>query len=512
MSDFDVIVIGGGTNGLTAAAYAAKRGRRTLLLERRDVLGGLAAGEEFHPEHRTDGVLHDTAGVRAWVARELDLERHGLVRRAEEPPVLLPATNGPGLELWRDPARTAAELAATSPTDGAAYGRHREFLARAAPVLSRFTDHAPPDLHAPGLGDLLQLGRSALGLRLLGKREMMELLRVVPLSLDDWLGEQFETPLLEAGLAAPALHHTYSGPRSPHGAASLLFAECTAGAPVAGGPRALVRALEAAARARGVEVRAGAAVERLLGESGRITGVRLRGGEEITAGAVAASCDPKHLFLDLVPPAMMPRSFERAATAYRARGTAAKVHLALAAYPDLPCRPGAQPAAIRIGEDLETLEHAFDAVKYRRFSERPILDVRVPTLESPDLAPEGHHVFSVLVHYVPYDLEGGWTDAQRENLLHRVLARLRLYLPGIQDAILGHELLTPVDLETRYGVTGGHLHHGEQALDQRLVRPFLGCARYATPFPGLYLCGSGAHPGGGLTCVPGALAAREICR
>ena len=253
-------------------------------------------------------------------------------------------------------------------------------------------------------------------------------------------------------------------------------------------------------------------MESLLGENGRITGVRLRGGEEITATGVAASCDPKHLFLDLVPPAMLPRTLERAASTYRARGTAAKLHLALSAYPELTCRPGEQPLAIRIGEDLETLERAFDAVKYRQFSERPILDVRVPTIESPDLAPEGHHVFSVLVHYVPYEVEGGWSDDSRDELLRRVTSRLAEYMPDIEEKILGHELLTPPDLETRHGVTGGHLLHGEEALDQRLLRPFLGCGRYRTPFAGLFLCGSGAHPGGGLSCVPGALAAREMCR
>ncbi len=341
--------------------------------------------------------------------------------------------------LWCDAGKTAEELAATSANttgrgDGAAYARYRTWLAGIEPVLRRFTDHTPPDVHAPGLGDLAHLGRSALGLRLLGKSEMMELLRVVPLSLDDWLGEQFESPLLQAGIAAPALHHTFSGPRSPHSTANLLFAECTAETPVAGGPRALVRALEAAARAHGVEIRAGAAVEALLADSGRITGVRLRGGEEITAGSVAAACDPKHLFLDLAPPAMMPRSLEHAASTYRARGTAAKVHLALSAYPELTCRPGEQPAAIRIGEDLETLERAFDAVKYRRLSERPILDVRVPTIESPDLAPEGHHVFSVLVHFVPYELDGGWNDARREELLRRVIARLAEYVPDIEES------------------------------------------------------------------------------
>jgi phytoene dehydrogenase-like protein len=363
---YDVVVLGAGHNGLTAAALLAKHGRRVLLVESRDLLGGLAAGEEFHPDHRTAGALHDTGGVRRWVVEALDLERHGLRRRGDSPPVLLPEAQGPGLMLWRDPEPMAEELESSWPADATGYRDYRAFLARVAPVLRRLVDRVPPDVLEPGLGDLLALGSAGLALRRLGRRDMMELMRVAPMPLADWLAERFASPLLQAGLAAPALHHTFTAPRSPGTVANLLLAECTHDGPVAGGGPALVAALEGAARAQGVEIRGTATVASLLGDAGRVRGVRLQSGEEIEASVVAAACDPKHLFLHLLPPSLVARGLVRSITHHRARGTAARIHLALSTYPEFSSRPGARPTAVRIGEDLDDLERAFDAAKYSR--------------------------------------------------------------------------------------------------------------------------------------------------
>ncbi len=507
---YDAVVIGAGHNGLTAAALLAKGGRSTLLLERRAVIGGLAAGEEFHPGYRTNGVLHDTEGVRPWVVDALDLGRHGLSRQDQAPPTLIPQRDGGGLLLWRDLDKAAEELAAVSPGEADNYRDYRRFIDRLTPVATRLLDNLPPDIFAPGAADILSLGRSALALRLLGKREMMEILRVAPMALADWLDERFDSQLLQAALAGPVLQNTVTAPRSPATTATLLRAECLAGMPVKGGPAALITALERAARACGVEIRTDARVAGLVGEAGRISGVQLAGGETVQARTVVASCDPKHLFFELLPPGLISRGLEHSISVFRSRGTAAKVHLALSGYPAFACRPDVRTASIRIGETLEELERAFDPIKYRKFSDLPILEVQVPTVESTDLAPEGHHVFSILVHFVPFELEGGWSDEARSNLYSRVLARLEEYAPGVSELVVGHEVLTPQDLERRYGVTGGHLHHGEHALDQLLVRPTPECTRYSTPFEGLFLCGSGAHPGGGLTCAPGGLAARRI--
>jgi len=507
---YDAIVIGAGPNGLTAAALLAKAGRSTLVVERREVVGGLAVSEEFHPGYRTNGVLHDTAGVRPWVVQALGLEKHGLKRQDPAPPTLIPQRQGPGLLLWRDPDKAAEELAALSPAEADNYRDYRKFLDRLASVVGRLIDNQPPDLLDPGARDLLGLGRSALALRLLGKRDMMEILRVAPTALADWLDERFDSELLQTALAGPAIQHTFTAPRSPASTANLLRAECMAGSPIQGGPAALVASLEKAARTHGVEIRTSTEVERLLGEPGKITGVRLAGGEEIQATTVAASCDPKHLFLELLPTALISIGLERSISVFRSRGTTAKVNLALSGYPEFACRPDARASSIRVGETLEELERAFDPVKYREFPDRPMLDIQVPTVDASDLAPDGHHVFSILVHFVPFELEGGWSDEARTNLYSRVVDRLAEYAPGVAELIVGHEVLTPRDLQQRYGVTGGHLHHGEHALDQLVVRPAPECARYETPLEGLFLCGSGAHPGGGLTCAPGGLAAKRI--
>ncbi len=508
----DVVVIGAGHNGLTAAALLARAGRKVIVVEQREVIGGLAAGHELHPGYRSTGVLHDTAGVRRWVVESLELEKHGLAFHATPPPVFVPELNGRGLELFHDPGAAAEELGQHSARDAERYREYRAWLARIAPVFRRLLDRSPPEIFEPGFGDLLGLGRSALSLRLLGKRHMMEILRIAPMCVADYLGEWFESELVRAALAGPAISSTWAGPWSPGTNLNLLLGAAHSDGPVKGGPQALVAALERAARAQGVEIRTGAEVESLELRGGRVTGLRLAGGELIEAASVAASCDPKQVFLRLLPAGSLPRKSEQSIVNYRTRGTTAKVSLALSRYPQLACRPDLTPAVIRTGETLDQLERAFDPVKYRQLAEEPVLDIQVPTIESPELAPAGHHVFSILVSSAPYNLEGGWNDERKADLYQRVVSSLGRYAPDLEDAIVGSEVSTPADLESGYGTTGGHLYHGEHSTDQLVVRPTPECARYRTPFAGLFLCGSGSHPGGGITCAPGALAASTMSR
>lgn len=511
---YDVIVIGAGHNGLTCAAFLAKAGRRVLVVEARPAVGGMAAADEFHPGYRSVGLHHDTSGVRADVVKALELERHGLKMRAARPPVLALGDAGEtrGLMLHSDPDSAARAISAHSAHDAGNYAGYRALIDRLALVLGPFLDESPVDLIEMESAGGWNLLKRALRVRRLGRHDMMELLRLPPMSVADLLGEWFESDRLKAALALPAVAGTWMGPRSPTSAANLLLWEAAAGPGVEGGGPALAAALEKAARAAGAEIRTSVPVERVLsdGTGTPVKGVRLSGGEEIAAPIVAASCDPRQLFLRLVAPGTIPYRLEHNITSYRMRGTTARVLLAVKGSVRYTVASDDRVEFARTGGSLNEIERAFDAVKYRTFSETPILDISVPTVSSPALAPSGHSVVSILIHYAPHELEGGWNDRRRRELGDRVVGLLDKHAPGVAAAVVAGEVHAPPDLEQRYGVTGGHIHHGEHALDQLLIRPAPGCTGYSTPIPGLYLCGAGSHPGGGLTCKPGALAARAI--
>lgn len=512
-SNYDVIVIGAGLNGLTTATILAKKGRKVLVVDARKVAGGLAASEEFHPGFHSAGILHDTTGLRSWVVSELQLEKFGLSRRAGSVPVFAPESRGAGhgLLIWPDAKRFEEELLPLGGQEVKSYAAYRDFIRRMTPVLRSVFDDMPPDIAGMSFPGLWDLGKKALSLRLLGKADMMEIMRVTPMCVADWLNEWFSSDLLKAALAGPSIYNSYTGPWSPGTNANLLMAEALAEAPVVGGAASVAAAMEKAAIAAGVEFRLGQAVRQLCLEGAKITGISLVGGEMLTTGLVAASCHPQRVFLDLMPPEYLEHKFEQSIRQVRSRGTMAKIHLALRDYPSFTCRPGLKAEYIRTGESLDELERAFDPVKYRQSSQAPVLDMYVPTLENPALAPAGQHVLSIQSHFVattPDD--GGWTAAAREKVYQSAISQLERYVPQIRELIVGHQILTPADLQAEFGLPGGHVLHGEHSADQLLVRPIPQCSRYATPYVGLYLCGGGSHPGGGVSGAPGALAAKTI--
>jgi phytoene dehydrogenase-like protein len=504
-----VVVIGGGHNGLTAAATLARAGRKVVLLEARDALGGLAAPRAFAEGYVAPGVLHDTTRVRRAVVEALSLGGHGLRFAARPVQVRLPAL-GPDAYVADLEAGGLGE--ATAP-----FQELVRFIGRLRPLMGRIFDQAPPD----PLGPIWPLMVTALGVRRLGKADMTTLLRVGPMCIADWMRDTFgASPAVEplsAALSLPALEGAFTGPWSPGTAANYLLAEAgREGTEVVGGPPALIEALAKAARSAGAELRTGATVRRIVVGAGGVEAVELEGGERIACSAVASSVDPKRTLLGLVGEARLSVRLSDDARRVRTRGTTVKVHLALSG--PLEDAAGKPVAALRTGDSLNDVERAFDPVKYRRIGERPVLDLRVPTAsgvggaeDGGGSAPAGHHVVSILAHAAPERPEGGWDDGARARFFDAVLTELARHCPGVRDRVVAHEVLTPADLGAEYGLSGGHLHHGEHAPDQLLfMRPTVQTGHYATPIAGLFLCGSGSHPGGGLTCGPGWLGARAL--
>lgn len=504
-----VVVIGAGHNGLVAAALLARRGHRVRVIEAREVAGGLCAGEEFHPGYRHTGVHHDASTLRPWVCDALQLSTHGLQLR--EPPPILEASEG-----WVLPAlRGSAAKPGADPEVPIVLGAHEEgfcaleaFLREVAPVLQGFLDNPAPALDPSTLSwPVLQ---RALSLRGLGGARMLELMRIAVLSVDDALSEHVASPQIRAALALPALIGAYMGPWSPQSAGLWLLQGARTASDVVGGPAQLSATLEAVAAHHGAEFLFEREVERIRIEDGRVVGVALRGGDEIDASVVVSSLEPRRTLLDLVSPLDLPVQVEDELRSHRVRATSAKLHLALSALPRWASREGTFER-IRVVDDPASLERAFDAAKHRRLPEAPALDVWVPTVSDPGLAPSGHHVASVHVLGVPYEPTGGWSPEARRRLSDAALDRLEAVAPGIGASVVGIELLTPPDLEARFGLTGGHLLHGEAALDQLWsLRPGPILSRHATPIPGLFLASGGVHPGGGPSGAPGALAARAI--
>jgi phytoene dehydrogenase-like protein len=522
----DVIVIGGGHNALITAFYLAQKGFKPLVLERRAIVGGAAVTEEFHPGFRCSTLAHTGGPPLPSIVSDMQLARHGLQKLESPVRVFAPAPNGDGLTLYTDPKRSAEEIRKFSPKDASSYVEFHERLARAASIVEQLLQMTPPVIEKPSSEDLWKLVKIGRKVRGLGKREMMRLLRWGPMAVADFVAEFFEADLLRAVVGARGIFGAAMGPWSAGSTALLLLRAATDPYPVGnsampkGGMGGLTSAMAAAAKQAGAEIRTGAAVARILVKDGAVTGVALASGEEISAKTVVSGADPRRTFLRLLDPVHLPPSFVVKMQHYRSQGTMAKLNLALDALPTFTALKNSSEGAaalagrIHIGPGIDYLERAFDYSKYGEFSQEPYLDVMIPTLLNPSLAPAGKHVMSICMQFAPYRLKTGeWTPMDREALGHTILGALSAYAPDLLSKILETQLLTSKDIETEYGLTGGHPFHGELSLDQLFtMRPQLGWARYRTPVQGLYLCSNGTHPGNGLTGVSGANAAREILK
>jgi phytoene dehydrogenase-like protein len=521
----DVVIIGAGHNGLVTAALLAKHGRKPLVLARRDVLGGAAVTEEFHPGFRASTVAHLAGPLRASVVEELGLAARGLKVVEPEPRVLAPLPDGRSVRLWGSPERSAGDIRGISPRDAESYLRFHRSLSAVSAFLSRLLALTPPDIDRPAPRDLVSMAGLGLGFRGLGREEAQRLLRWGPMAAADFAAEWFETEVLRALVCARGIAGSFAGPRSAGTTANLLLQAAASGGNgagsavhVKGGLGALTQALADAARGFGAEIRTGAEVERITTKDGRVSGVVLAGGEEIPARAVASAADPKRTFLGLLDATVLDPEDTLRLRNYRQEGMASKVNLALSGLPAFTAVRGEDAIGllagrIHIGPEVDDLERAFDDAKYGGISRRPWLDVTIPTLVDPSLAPEGSHVMSIYAQYTPYRLKQGDWPSRRDEVGDAVLGLLEEYAPGISRLVVNRQVLTPFDLERTYGLTGGHPFHGEPALDQLFVaRPLLGWGRYRAPVDGLYLCGAGAHPGGGVTGGPGANAAREMLK
>jgi len=487
----DTIVIGAGSSGLTAACLLSRAGRRVLVLEQRGVVGGASASEEFHPGFRSPGVWHE-ARVSPRVMGMLELQSFGVKQVSPSP--FYCANDAGGVLVHRDPAQVRAGLGRVSGRDAERYGAYRAFMERIQGPIRRFLEEPPPRLFEPSLGNAMPLLRQAWDLRRLGESTMLEVLRIAPMAVADALNEWFETPYLKAALAMPAVSSTFGGPWSPGTAANLLLHECAGDVTVEGGSALWVTALEKAARQRGVEIRVDTPVEEILIDAGRVRGVRA-GGAEFTAANVVSTLDPRRTFLGLVSPRHLPETLDHRMHQYRGTGLTAILRLAVKGPVDFRGREGQPIARALLSDNLDALERSFDPAKYDALPDTPSLDVYVPSIETRSLAPSGHHVISIQARAMSYRLLGGWTPEARMKAEQNILATFFHYAPTVEPRVMGAEFLSPLDLEQRYGLVEGHLHQGDHAIDQILVRPSPECMDGSTPIEGLFLYGGGVHPG-----------------
>ncbi|HTD44198.1 MAG TPA: NAD(P)/FAD-dependent oxidoreductase [Bryobacteraceae bacterium] len=521
---YNAIVIGAGHNGLVTAAYLAGAGLRVLVLETRELVGGCAVTEEIWPGYRVSTAAYLSSLLQEKVVRDLRLEHFGYRVDAKDPAFFSPFPDGRHLFMWQDRAKTLAEIAKFSKPDAETFPRYEDHLEKLAVVAESLLLTTPPDFPPRGVADFIEYLKLAGRLRGLSRGEMVGLVKVFTQSAADFLDEWFEAEEVKVTLATDGVIGANGGPRSP-GTAYILLHHCMGGVGghrglwgfVRGGMGAVSNAIADSAQSRGAVIRTSATVAKILARDGRVRGVALTSGEEIAAPIIASNLDPKRTFLQLLDAADLDSDFLDGIRKFRSEGTSLKMNLALSGLPEFAAFAGApgpqHRATMHICPSIEYVERAWDDAKYGRPSRSPLIEMTIPTMYDPSLAPEGCHIMGIFLQYAPYTLKESDWDAEREPYADRILDVIEEYCPNIRRIVVERQTLTPLDLERRFGLTGGNIFHGEMSLDQMFVlRPLAGWARYRTPIKGLYLCGAGAHPGGGVMGAAGHNAAREILK
>jgi phytoene dehydrogenase-like protein len=519
---YDVVVIGGGHNGLVNAAYLAKAGKKVLVLERRGVLGGAAVTEEIVPGFLFSECSYVVSLLRPEIIRELDLPRHGL----EILPLdgtFSPMLNGDYLWRVNDHAKTQREIRRHSRLDAEAYDEFSKMMTPMCRFVKPMLSMIPPDPTTLNPKDLKQLHFMLQRFRELSSDERYTLIQLMTMSAADFLDQWFETDVLKATMSASGIIGTFLGIRSP-GTAYVLLHHYMGEIDGAfrswgfsrGGTGAISNAIGAAARELGVEIRTNAPVGKILNKNGRVTSVVLQSGEEIRSNVVSSSVDPHHTFLSFMDAKDLPSDFVESVKRYKFRGSSGKVNIALNALPNFKALPGIGAhlrGAVSISPGMEYMERAYDDAKYGRYSQRPYIDMVIPSLTDPSVAPPGKHVLSCFVQYAPYKLAQGSWDDHREAFGNNVINTIAEHAPNIKDIIIDKQVLTPLDLEREFGLTQGNIFQGELSLEQLFfLRPVPGWAYYRTPIDNLYMCGSATHPGGGIMGANGRIASQVILK
>lgn len=523
-SSYDVIIIGGGHNGLVNAAYLARAGKKVLVLERRHLVGGAAVTEEIYPGFKFTEFSYVVSLLRPEIVRDLNLPAHGL-EILPLPSTFTPMPNGDFIAFWDDHEETRNEIYRHSPKDADAYDEYGRLMYHMAKAVRPIIGMLPPDptsLNPKDLSGLLNLGMHMRGL---GEDKFYQLYKLMTMSSGDYLDEWFETDALKGTKAASGVIGTFMGPRSPGTAYVLLHhymgeidGVFRAWGFAKGGTGGISNAIASAARSLSAEIRCNTPVAHVIVKNGRAIGVALDNGDELYADVIVSSLDPKRTFLKLVDEKELPSDFVTDIRRYKTRGSSGKVNLALDALPNFTAMPRqlhltALRGAVSISPSVEYLERAYDDAKYGNFSQHPYMDMIIPSLIDPDMAPPGKHVMSIFVQYAPYNLKGGWNDVQREAFGDTVVNTLAQYAPNLKDIILHRQVLTPWDIEQITGLTEGNIFAGELALHQLFfLRPSPQWSNYRTPLHNFYQCGAGTHPGGGIMGAGGRLAALEILK
>ncbi len=522
LHQYDAIIIGGGHNGLINAAYLSRAGKKVIVLERRPIVGGAAVTEEIFPGFRFTEFSYVVSLLRPEIIRELELPKHGL-KILPLPSTFTPMENGDYIAAWDDHDKTRREIYRHSHKDADAYDDYARLMMRMAMAVKPLLNLVPPDLASLSPRDLfglLKVGKYAAGL---SESDLYNVAKLVTQASGDLLDEWFETDALKGTKSASGIIGTFLGPRSPGTAYVLLHhymgeidGAFRAWGFAKNGSGGVTASIASAARALGVEIRTDAPVKQVIVKNGRAAGVALENGDEYYANVVVSAADPRRTFLQFVEPKYFPDDFLTSIRQFRTRGSSGKLNIALSELPNFSALPGAgelHRGAISISPSVDYIERAFDDAKYGQVSRRPYIDIIIPSMIDPDMAPPGKHVMSCFVQYVPYDIEGGWTDARKEIFAENVISTIEQYAPNIRRAIIDKQIITPMDIERIAGISGGNIFHGELLLHQLFfLRPAPQWADFRTPLPGYYLAASGAHPGGGVMGAAGRLAALEILK